>query len=515
MRNVLADLCVESEATHRAGDAPRARLRRSPRRRGRRRGRERRAAVQAPGDRRRQVLDLQARAEPRVRGARVPRRRRLRRGVGDAAPLPRGAAGLDLGGLGQRHEPRRAARADALAALARGVPRRGRAGAGRRRAPRRARARSCKGQFADPETLETRARRVVEAMALCLQGSLLVRHGAAGGRRRLLRLAPGRRRRPRVRHAAGRRRLRRDHRRAGARSCSAGRRQARGPSAGAYHRGMGPRGNLQLARIFGIRIGVSASWFVVLFLLIYWLSRTTSTNSSAARETTAYLVAVAGALGYFASLILHELGHALVARRLGIPIAGIDLWFFGGLSQMRREPETRRRGVQGRGRRPGGDAAAARAAASRSGAILASGGALHRRGARRASGTTTTPGARADRLARLHQRDAVRLQHHPGVPARRRADRARGDLVAHRRPQPRDAGHGALGQAFALLLGLAGAGDRSRPAVARSACSRCCSPSSSTRRPARRSCRARSAGASRDITVADIMDREPVTIPAA
>jgi Zn-dependent protease len=49
---------------------------------------------------------------------------------------------------------------------------------------------------------------------------------------------------------------------------------------------------------------------------------------------------VAAALGYFASLILHELGHALVARRVGIPIAGIDLWFFGGLSQMRREPQT-------------------------------------------------------------------------------------------------------------------------------------------------------------------------------
>ena len=57
-------------------------------------------------------------------------------------------------------------------------------------------------------------------------------------------------------------------------------------------------------------------------------------------RSTAYAVAVAGALGYFASLILHELGHALVARRLGIPIAGIDLWFFGGLSQMRREPQS-------------------------------------------------------------------------------------------------------------------------------------------------------------------------------
>jgi putative acyl-CoA dehydrogenase len=42
-----------------------------------------------------------------------------------------------------------------------------------------ARVRDLKDQFADPETLETRARRVVETMALCLQGSLLVRHTPA------------------------------------------------------------------------------------------------------------------------------------------------------------------------------------------------------------------------------------------------------------------------------------------------------------------------------------------------
>jgi Zn-dependent protease len=99
------------------------------------------------------------------------------------------------------------------------------------------------------------------------------------------------------------------------------------------------RTNFQLARIFGIRIGVSASWFVVLFLLIYYLSEYFH-RLLGGSQSTAYVVAVAGALGYFASLILHELGHALMARRLGIPIAGIDLWFFGGLSHMRREPDT-------------------------------------------------------------------------------------------------------------------------------------------------------------------------------
>ncbi|HLM84940.1 MAG TPA: site-2 protease family protein [Solirubrobacteraceae bacterium] len=100
------------------------------------------------------------------------------------------------------------------------------------------------------------------------------------------------------------------------------------------------RKNVQLARIFGIRIGVSYSWFVVLFLLIYWLADEYFPHVLSSSQSTDYLVAVAGALGYFASLTLHELGHALVARRVGIPIAGIDLWFFGGLSQLRREPQS-------------------------------------------------------------------------------------------------------------------------------------------------------------------------------
>ena len=90
--------------------------------------------------------------------------------------VPRGAAGLDLGGLGQRHGARRPARAGARR------PRRSTAflaevDAGRRRrhAPRRVRRRP-RAEFADPEDARDRARRVVERMALCLQASLLVRH---------------------------------------------------------------------------------------------------------------------------------------------------------------------------------------------------------------------------------------------------------------------------------------------------------------------------------------------------
>ena len=43
---------------------------------------------------------------------------------------------------------------------------------------------------------------------------------------------------------------------------------------------------------------------------------------------------------FFGSLVMHELGHALMARRLGIGIVGIDLWFFGGLAKMDRDTDS-------------------------------------------------------------------------------------------------------------------------------------------------------------------------------
>jgi Zn-dependent protease len=97
--------------------------------------------------------------------------------------------------------------------------------------------------------------------------------------------------------------------------------------------------SIQLMRIFGIRIGASRSWFVVLFIFIYFVSdhfRAVLGGS----VTQAYAVAVCSALLFFASLILHELGHALVGRRLGIGITGIDLWFFGGVAKMTRDSDS-------------------------------------------------------------------------------------------------------------------------------------------------------------------------------
>lgn len=99
------------------------------------------------------------------------------------------------------------------------------------------------------------------------------------------------------------------------------------------------RGSIKLVDLFGIRIGVDATWFLVLFLMIFWLSspfRATLRSS----DGVAYLTTVVTVLLFFCSLILHELGHALVARRQGIDTQRIDLFLFGGLTHMSRDAVT-------------------------------------------------------------------------------------------------------------------------------------------------------------------------------
>ena len=98
--------------------------------------------------------------------------------------------------------------------------------------------------------------------------------------------------------------------------------------------------SIKLARVFGIRIGVDVSWFFVFFLVIYWLTGNYSDSLGSGKDTEAFLLGVISAILLFGSIVLHELGHALAARRLGIAIASIDLWLFGGLAKMERDTRT-------------------------------------------------------------------------------------------------------------------------------------------------------------------------------
>jgi Zn-dependent protease len=96
-----------------------------------------------------------------------------------------------------------------------------------------------------------------------------------------------------------------------------------------------------LFHVRGIRISVDWSWFLILFILILYMTdfyeRLLGESSSA---TTPFLLAVLSAVGFFGSILLHELGHAVAARRNGIGITGIQLWIFGGMARMDREADS-------------------------------------------------------------------------------------------------------------------------------------------------------------------------------
>lgn len=95
-------------------------------------------------------------------------------------------------------------------------------------------------------------------------------------------------------------------------------------------------GSIKLMDVLGIRIGVDPSWFLILFLLIFWLSPNFRSVLHSS-DGVAYLTTVVTVLLFFVSLIWHELGHALAARSQGIEIRRIDLFLFGGLAQMNRD----------------------------------------------------------------------------------------------------------------------------------------------------------------------------------
>jgi len=97
--------------------------------------------------------------------------------------------------------------------------------------------------------------------------------------------------------------------------------------------------SLPLLRIFGIRVGVNPSWFLILFVVIFVLWDSLSDTLDAS-DTTVYVVAVVAAASFFASIVAHELGHALAARREGISVEGIDLFLFGGVMKMSRDTDS-------------------------------------------------------------------------------------------------------------------------------------------------------------------------------
>jgi Zn-dependent protease len=101
-------------------------------------------------------------------------------------------------------------------------------------------------------------------------------------------------------------------------------------------------GSITLFHVRGIRVAVDWSWFFVLFLVIFWLSRFYGDVLGESGSSAAFGLAVLSAAGFFGSIVLHELGHAFAALRNGIGISSIQLWIFGGMARMDRESDSPR-----------------------------------------------------------------------------------------------------------------------------------------------------------------------------
>jgi len=94
--------------------------------------------------------------------------------------------------------------------------------------------------------------------------------------------------------------------------------------------------SISLGRIAGIQIGINWSWLLV-FALITWslADQIFPDQNPGLSRGTYWGMAVAAAILFFTSLLLHELGHAFQARREGMQIEGITLWLFGGVAKFR------------------------------------------------------------------------------------------------------------------------------------------------------------------------------------
>ncbi len=93
---------------------------------------------------------------------------------------------------------------------------------------------------------------------------------------------------------------------------------------------------LSLGRIAGIRIGVN--WTVIVIFSLILLGLSTVQFPALFPEldvATAWIAGTIAAVAFFASLLVHELAHAVVARRHGVEVDGIVLWLFGGVAKLR------------------------------------------------------------------------------------------------------------------------------------------------------------------------------------
>ncbi|MEX2261494.1 MAG: site-2 protease family protein [Bryobacteraceae bacterium] len=97
------------------------------------------------------------------------------------------------------------------------------------------------------------------------------------------------------------------------------------------------KAHIRLGRIFGVEIGLHASWFLIALLITLSLAVYFRFNNPEWGTGLIWGLAALTAVLFFASLVAHELAHALVARSRNLPVRSITLFALGGVAQIEKE----------------------------------------------------------------------------------------------------------------------------------------------------------------------------------
>ncbi|MGH9864272.1 MAG: site-2 protease family protein [Candidatus Acidiferrales bacterium] len=100
-----------------------------------------------------------------------------------------------------------------------------------------------------------------------------------------------------------------------------------------------PQTGLRVGQILGIPLYLHATSFLIFALLTFFLATQILPLQAGATPLQYWILAVGVSVVFFGSLILHELGHSVIALRYKIPVVSITLFFFGGLARIARDPD--------------------------------------------------------------------------------------------------------------------------------------------------------------------------------
>jgi Zn-dependent protease/CBS domain-containing protein len=96
---------------------------------------------------------------------------------------------------------------------------------------------------------------------------------------------------------------------------------------------------IKLGRIFGIKIGLHYSWLIIALLIAFSLAGHFGAAHPDWDRSVIWGMAIVTALLFFAAIVAHELSHAMVARRRGLPVRSITLFALGGVAQLEKDAE--------------------------------------------------------------------------------------------------------------------------------------------------------------------------------